>query len=398
MCRSMRIPSLATLLACPVVLAGVFAFAAGEEPSVGEKPTRDEEPTEPEHAAQPELSPEMATLRKAVRNVLALIGKQPFNARDHTPAEIIQFCLAFGCDTRIGYDGPSSTKASAIGCLCWSYPCAGYTLLRTSGSRIMPRIGYALQARPSQFLAVLAQSRVPLDYEIRVGERRGTVADLVEFEKLSVRSGDDLSSTLIGLVHYLEEEQSWENDLGEEWSLERLIREELGRSANTSDSEVTDRLMGLSYAVDRQAEREQSLEGQFLLAQQHVSEFHDYALSLQNSDGSWHPSFFARKGTTGDTIGTLRSTGHILEWLVFSLPEDQLKGPRVARSVAYVTALLGSQRVGRSVASMSTQDIDSVMHAAHALRIYDRRVFKPLAPREPEAEEAEALTQRKTPE
>jgi len=367
---------------------------------VVEKLLDENEPAAVEPEPQPELSPEMAALRDGARRALALIAKQPFNSRDNTPDNVMELSLAFGAEANVRYGGPSSKSINAIGCLSWNYPCAGYRLLSTGDGRVMARFGYALQDRPAQFLAVLAQSGVPVDYEVQVDEFRGTVADLVEFEKRNVRSGADLSSALIGLARYVKDEPTWDNDLQEEWSIERLMREELARSPNRRESDVTDRLMGLSYAVGRRVKRELPLEGVFLTAEQHLAQYQDFALELQNPDGTWHPDFFAQRGASRDTEGLLRSTGHILEWLVFSLPDDRLEDPRVVRSVTYLAKRLGNQRTRWNVTSKTPRDFRGLMHATHALRIYDRRVFQPLDPKEPEAEEepAETIAYRSTPE
>lgn len=374
--------------------------AADDESTVVEKILDENEPTAVEPAPLPELSPEMAVLRDGARRALALIAKQPFNTRDHTPENVMELSLAFGVEANVRYGGPSSKSINAIGCLAWNYPCAGYRILSTGEGRVMARFGYALQARPGQFLAVLAQSGVPVDYEVRADGFRGTVADLVEFEKRNVRSGADLSSALIGLARYVKDEPTWENDLQEEWSIERLVREELARSPNRGESDVTDRLMGLSYAVDRRVKRESPLEGVFLTAEQHLAQYQDFALGLQNPDGTWHPSFFAQRGASRDSEGLLRSTGHILEWLVFSLPDDRLQDPRVVRSVTYVANRLGNRRTRWNVTSKTSRDFRGLMHATHALRVYDRRMFRPLDPKEPETEQeaAETLAYRSTPE
>lgn len=406
MCRRARILPLVALLTCPAILTGAFTFAAEEEPTAGDEPTvvekllEESDPAAVEPEPQPELSPEMATLRDGVRRALALIARQPFNTRDNTPDNVIELCLAYGVEANVRNGGSSSQSINAIGCLAWNYPCAGYRLLSTGEGRVMARFGYALQSRPAQFLAVLAQSAVPVDYEVQVGEFRGTVADLVEFEKRNVRSDTDLSATLIGLTRYLKDEPSWENDLQEAWSIQRLIREELARSPDRGKSDVTDRLMGLSYAVDRRIKRELPLDGEFLTAQQHLAQYHDFTIDLQNSDGTWHPDFFAHRGPSRDTNGLLRSTGHILEWLVFSLPDDRLEDPRVVRSVAYLTKRLGNQRTRWNVTSTTPRDFRALMHATHALRIYDHRVFKPLDPKEPEVEveTQDTLAYRSTPE
>ena len=404
--RTMRILPALTLAACLLIPAGAIAFSFGEEPAESDRPAgraaqaagdaapeAGEDQPEAAPESKPELSPELAALRDRIRRILMRNFRQPFNTRDNTPADVIQLCRAFGGHAEVHQGGSSGSKINAVGCLCWNYSCAGYRLLKSSKGRVMARIGYGLQRHPSQFLAVLALSRVPVDYEVRVGEDRGTVADLVEHQMLDCRSGSDLTFKLIGLAHYLETDRRWKNHRGEDWSVDRLVVEELARSADVGNSDVTNRLMGLSYAVDRRIQRQLPVDGPFLRAQSHVSKYHDHALKLQNPDGSWHPRFFAATGTSRDLSGLLRSTGHILEWLAFSLPEDRLKDPRVLRSVDYLAALLENRRFQQNVNAMSARDIAAVMHAAHALLIYDHRAFKPWDPEEPAQEGAQSEQQ-----
>ena len=176
--RRGRILPLVALLACPTVLTGAFTFASDaetsdDEPTVVEKlldegeeapavsePNADAQP-DPQPDPKPELSAEMAALRDTVRRALARIAAQPFNTRDNTPEDVIQLCLAYGVDAKIRNGSPSSKSINAIGCLSWNYPCAGYQLLTTDQRHVVPRLGYALQSRPAQFLAVLALSAVP---------------------------------------------------------------------------------------------------------------------------------------------------------------------------------------------------------------------------------------------
>jgi hypothetical protein len=230
---------------------------------------------------------------------------------------------------------------------------------------------------------VLAQSTVPDSYEIRVGERRGRVGDLVESEKLSCLPGIDLSQKLIGLSYYLPDGATWKNARGDGWSLERLVREELNRSPASDGPDATNHLMGLAYALDRHARDGRAINGQYERAKKFLDEYQDFALGLQNADGSWNPRFFAAKGPGRDVVGVLRATGHILEWLVASLPADRLQDRRVLLSVAYVTGLVEGSYEQASVAYASTREIGSLMHALHALKLYDRRVFKPAEPEKP---------------
>lgn len=367
-----------------------------EEPAA--KPSEKSEPTGKKESAEkpnPTLSKEMTELRDRVRQALDVGYRFPFNTRDNTPSEIMDFCLAYGCFAEIT-DGASGQKLNGVGALCWNYPCGGYRLFIVDDNRVMPRVGYGLQRRPGQFLAFLALSMVNSDYELRVDNKRGTVADLVDYEKSTCRSGTNLAYQLIGLAYYLSEDDSWTDPSGATWSVERLVREELARTPDASTCDVTDRLMGLSFAVHRRIKRELPVEGVFLKAQEHLREYQQYALDLQNADGTWNAEFFAMKGNSSDLTGTLRATGRILEWLAFSLPEDQLQDPRVLRSVAYVAQLLTSRGASWNLRTMTPRDIDTVMSACQALSTYDQRVFRPLDPEKP-AKDASQNASRPTP-
>jgi hypothetical protein len=331
-------------------------------------------------AAVPDLSPELASLRDHIRRTLVLYFHEPINTADNTPAEVLQFCLAFGCDTEIRYGGSAGTAMSGIGCLCWGYPCGNYQLLLPDQKRIMARIGYGFQEQPCELLAMLAQSGVPAGYEMRLGARKGTVADLVESEKLDCRTGSDLSLKLIALSYYIENGHEWKNRTGEPWTVERLVQEELSRAPAGDNCDTTNRLLGLSYAVQRQVRAGKPLEGQFLRAQTHVAECQEYAFRLQNFDGSWHPAFFAAQGASNDGIGSLRSTGYIVEWLAYCLSDARLEDHRLLRSVEYLATALESLAPSWNVAAATPREMGGVMHAVHALRIYDHRVFKPRDP------------------
>ena len=340
-------------------------------------------PSPPKPELLPELSPEMAALRDRVRRTLAADFGRPPSTGESTPTEIIHHCLVFGCDATVRNGADRDRPINAVGCLAWNYSCAGYRLMLSDGGRMMARVGYGLQQRPGQFLAVLAQSGVPGDYEIRVGDDHGTVADLVEHEKLDCRDGSDLSAKLIGLSFYLDPDQTWKNQLGQTWSLQRIVEEELDRQVEGGTAELTDQLKGLGYAVRWRLQKKLPLEGQYARASDYITKFHEYALELQNPDGSWHPRIFVLKGTSNDQLGLLRSNGRILEWLALSFPKDRLDDPQLVSSVAYVTGLLNSRNSRRASASITTADMVDRMHALRALSIYDQRYFKPRDRKEP---------------
>jgi hypothetical protein len=336
-----------------------------------------------------ELSPELTALRNLVRQTLANYRKPLLNTRENSTTEIMAQALAFGCASEVMLGGANGQPINGITCLCWNYPCAGLEMLGFSEDHIAARVGYGYQERPGELLAILALSRVSSDYPVRVGETKRTIADLVSAAKRACRPNSDLSLALIGLSYYVEE-PSWKNDLGEEWSVERMIREELSQPVVTAPEGGLNRLLGLSYAVARRAKQGHPIDGQFERAGKYAGEFQEFALQLQNSDGSWGPHFLAARAVSPDVATQLRSTGRILEWLALSLPAPKLEDERMARAVQCLAGTLNSRRYQASLRALPTREIISVGHALHALNVYDERLFQPLDAAEvkPEAEPA----------
>ena len=367
--------------------------AAQADAGKAEEKTPAEEEVEP--PAAPALSPEMAALRDRTRRILAQIYARSLSASNNLPSEIIAFCEAFGHTTEIASGGRSAQKVNGVGALCWNLPCGGYRLLRTDGKQSIARVGYGCQDRPAQLLAMLAQNRVPASYEIHIGDQVGTVADLVAAEKLACRQGLIQSGTLIGLAFYAKPGDTWKNDLDETWSVERLLQSELDRKADASSVDVTDRLMAISFALEQLEDADLADKRLCQRAEDHVKEIQKYALELQNSDGTWHPGFFAYRGSSKDSSGSLLATGAILAWLVYSLPADRLEDQQIVRGLAYLEKQLASTVGPRSAAPSSTLELVAQMKAARALSLYDTRYFTPRTPNK-SAEPAEPSKSQQT--
>jgi hypothetical protein len=228
---------------------------------------------------------------------------------------------------------------------------------------------------------------------MRVGESMRSVADLVESEKLSCRSGTDMSLKLAGLAYYIDAE-AWKNDLDQEWSLEKIIKEELAQPALAPGGAGLDCLLGLSYALCLHEKRNLPIEGQFARTKKYIGEFQNYAFGIQNSDGGWG-YYLSGKGVNRDDDAGLRSSGYVLQWLALSVPEDRLDDPGMVAGMTYLINALNSQRYLNNLPVLSTREIGGAMRALHALAIYDERFFKPSDPQQPAAEKKPASTAAK---
>ncbi len=322
----------------------------------------------------------MTERRNHVRLLLAALRKQPFNTQQNTCGEILEFCRGFGCETELTDSAAGGQKVNGITALCWNMPCGGYELMTVSEGHLAPRVGYGYQANPSELAAVLALSHVPPEYPARSGKTVRTVADLIEYEKLTCRPGLDMSLKLVALSYYVKE-PSWKDKLGGEWTLQRVVAEELGRPLGTQPHAATDRILGLVAALDRLQGDKVPLEGELLRAKHYLDESIEYAYTAQNSDGSWG------RPTGRDYATAVAYTVHMLEWLVTALPANRLEEPQIARGIDFLYTTFNTPHYQAYISTMSPREISAAMHAAYVLNVYDHRVFVPADP-PPEAEPA----------
>lgn len=318
-------------------------------------------------AAEPatELTPELQALNDKIEQTLSWYYEHPENVADRSVWGVMHALIAYGVDTQVIANG---RKVNAIGWVCYNGPCNGQKLFYTQNGKLIPRQGPGVQGHHGQFLAMLAQSRVKPDFPIRVDGKDFTVADLIEFEKRTCYSKTELTFKLIGLAHYLKSDETWKNDRGETWSIPKLINEELAQPIVGAACGGSHRLTGFSYAVNKRQTRGEEFTGEWLRAQKFEDSYHNYTMKLQNPDGSFSTQWFAGRGDYGGDERKLETTGHMLEWLVYSLPQDELTDPRVVKAVTFLNDLLYRNR-------NNDLKIGPKGHALHALVMYQQRVL-----------------------
>jgi len=363
------------------------------EPKV-ETPRKSSPAVEPPAAEPlPELTPELTAFRDRIRATLAAYQRYMMNTREHTPADILRLCQAYGCGTEVQHAGQ---PVNGITCLCWNYNCAGYEMLQVAGGRVTPRVGYAYQNEAGQMLATLALARVPTDYPIRAGERVRSVADIVEFEKLNCRDSGAQSWRLAGLAHYVPLDAAWKNDRNEPWTVERLVGYELDQPVAGARQGGTDRLLALGIAVNRWKKAHGSDTSTWRSAAKFIADYQQHAFRVQHTDGSWHPAYFAAIGATNDYMGHLRASGHVARFLAVTLPDRRLNDPAMVRAIDFLTTFLSGQANRWYLPTQSPLAMESITTALGALSVYDVRVFEPYdkqaAQQKKQAEEAQEKT------
>jgi hypothetical protein len=315
----------------------------------------------------------LADLQEKIHRVLTIYFPKHQNTRDNSAWEVMHEIIAFGVDSQLYREGPTGPKVNAIGWLCYNGSCKGEQMLYLDRGKLVARKGPGVQGHFGQFLAILAQSRLPIDYPMLVGGKTFKISDLVEHEKMDCQPGEELTFKLIGLMHYLDSDETWTTRYGDQWSVSRLITEELKQPIRGAACGGTHRLMGFSYSVNKRIQRGKPVTGEFLRAQNFINDYHRYTFSLQNPDGSFSTQWFTRGEASPDVDRRLKTTGHISEWLSFSLSDDEVRSPAMVKAVDYLATILLADR-NRS------WEIGPVGHGLHALAVYDRRLAAAMQP------------------
>jgi hypothetical protein len=326
-----------------------------------------------------------ALIKKSIRNTLAANAKRTVTTQNNTPGDVLLMALPYGADAKVyqptavtdqrDKTTPRGSYIYSIGTLCWNYPCSGKTLLRSDGKRVYARVGAGFQRRPASFLALLAMSNIMPNYELKVSGWTYSIGHLIASEKAAVTKGSNMSMALVGLAFYGEAEEQWKNEIGETWTIERMVTEELNRSIDQGSSDVTDWLLGLTAAVKLYEEENKAIRGPMALAKRQLGTYHEFVLSVQNDQYLWHPKFFLFKGTSSDIYETLYSSGHILRWLLLSLSDKELNDSRVTRSIAGLMSAVNRIPLNVPAGTLTDRQLEGLAVSLHALSIYNQRVF-----------------------
>ncbi|RCS42188.1 hypothetical protein DTL42_20375 [Bremerella cremea] len=314
------------------------------------------------------LPQEVQDLQPRISRVLDYYYRyQMTDAGKHDVWETMHGFLPYGVDSQIRtpeYRQP----VNAIGWICWNKPCRGHRLFEVKNGNLIPRQGPRVQGHHGQFLAMLAQSYVPASFEIQAGGQKFTVQDIIEFEKETCVPKSELTFKLISLSHYLPADATWISQDGQEWSLQRLLEEEIQQKVVGAACGGSHRLTGIAFAVAARKKAGLPMDGIWERADQYLQDYHEHTFRIQNPDGSFSTNWFEGRGMDRDIDRRLQTSGHILEFLILSLPPEELTSPKMVKAVNYLTTIM--ERNPRHEWSIGPKG-----HALHALVLYDQIVF-----------------------
>ncbi len=304
-------------------------------------------------------------LRAGINRCLHYFLTHPENVAQRGPWALMHATLPFGVEAEVL---AGNRRVNAIGWMCYNGLCAKQRIFQPTRQGFRTNIGPGVQGHEGQFLAILAQSRVQADYPIMVGNRKYTIQDLVRYEMASCREKSELTFKLIGLSQYLHQEQKWRDTRGHTWNLEKMVAEELAQPVIGAACGGTHRLMGLSFALSRRHAAGLPIVGHWQRAEVFIHDYVNYAMSLQNPDGSFSTEWFEGRAHELDVERQVQTTGHILEWLLFTLPEAELQSPKIKQSVEFLIENIGGD-------PSRNWPIGPRGHALRAMALYNQRVF-----------------------
>lgn len=316
----------------------------------------------------PERTPIKANtvrLRTPIERTLNYYWNKPENADERTHWGMFHVAMIYDKDTPII---ARKTRYNAVAWISGNNSCRNQLLFEEDKRGINVKSGVGLQGHQAQLLAVFGLIDVPAAYPIYVGRNKYSVNDVIKREMADCKSGNELTFTLIGLSHYIDSDSQWTAHDGQDWDFERLIEEELAQPIVGAACGGTHRLMGFSHALRRRRAEGRPITGQWERADSYIKDFVKYTWQLQNRDGSMSTAWFEKAEDNGKVDRKIQTTGHMVEFLLTALPDDQLQSPQMLRSISFLTNTLYQDR-------NHDWQVGPKGHALRALAMFYRRTF-----------------------
>jgi hypothetical protein len=290
--------------------------------------------------------------------------------------QVIHGAVAFGADLPLEVDGqvvPALDYLFAGGELPGWELRLGDVLPTTKrvGIRTTVQEGsFTGQGHVDQFLGYLSQVAIPLSTPLTLHGKEYRLEDLARQAQRDIGQNPykEYSWTLIAMCNYFPNETQWEGTDGNTWSLESFVAFEAEQDLGSSACGGMHRLMGLAHAVRCREKNGARMEGGWLKAKQVVQASIDKAKRFQNSDGSFSTRYTVRPGNSADLSTCISATGHTLEFLAYSLNNDELREPWVE---------LGVSKLCQMLESVKDDDLEcgGIYHALAGLKLYARKCF-----------------------
>jgi len=231
---------------------------------------------------------------------------------------------------------------------------------------------FVSQGHTDQFVAEMVEWGVPPERRFVINGKDYTFMDFLRYSRAraSVRKPMELEWSLVIIGTTFGTDSKWTNALGEEIHFEDLVRAETAKPLTAAACGGTHRLFGLAWVYHLHLSKGGKTEGVWKDVAVKLADAKKQAKQLQNRDGSFSTSFFSGPGNAQDRERRMNTTGHIFEWLMLTLSEDELKEQWVKDAANALTMMF---------LEIENQSMEggTLYHAIHGLLMYYARVYGP---------------------
>lgn len=295
----------------------------------------------------------------------------------HAAWQIVHGILAYGPEYEVEHEGK---VVRTIDFLCnggkivgWNFK-EGDVLDEATGRRGLVALvepgTKTGQGHWDQWLGYMATWELPLEHKIVVDGKDHTLRDYAEQIRLDVHKNaeHEFSWTLMCLSTYFSTTEKWKSSDGSEWELGDLLGFEVDNDLGDGPCGGSHRMTGITMAVQNHLKQGGKLEGNWAKADQFIKRAQKSAQDFQNPDGFFSTNYFLRGGETPEIAQNIGTSGHVFEFLAFSLPKERLLEPWMQNAMAAMCDLLEQ-----------TKELDiecgALYHAVHGLVVYRERLF-----------------------
>jgi hypothetical protein len=231
---------------------------------------------------------------------------------------------------------------------------------------------FVSQGHTDQFVAEMVEWGIRSDRPFVVNGKNYTFRDFLRQSRAraSARKPMELEWSLVAIGTAFGTDSQWTNTLGEEVHFEELVRAEVDKPLSAAACGGTHRLFGLAWVYHLHLKKGGKTEGVWKDVATKLADAKKQARQLQNRDGSFSTSFFNGPGNNPDMERRLNSSGHIFEWLMLTLSDDELKELWV-QDAANALTMMFLEIEGRPMEG------GTLYHAIHGLLMYYARVYGP---------------------
>ncbi len=222
---------------------------------------------------------------------------------------------------------------------------------------------WAFEGHANQCLAVLSMSALPLSYQFMTPNGPITIGDMVEHAQKTINLKDEPTWTLWALSRYLPPNATWRDASGENWSIERLVEIQTSRPLQGAACGGTHGMFALAHARNVYLRTGQPLRGVWIEAEYKIRRQISTARVQQNSNGMLSSNYFRGREYHRDFNKRMASAGHILEFLMIALPQDEIQERWVRRAIEATARDLLNNRKAEAKCS-------PLYHAVNGLNIY----------------------------